>query len=98
MTRAPHVKAEVALRCADELGEGPVWVEETGELLRVDIAAGLVHRWAPATGATSTLAAGDCVSAAIPRRGGGLVVATRHEIELWGGDDAQRGGAAARGA
>jgi sugar lactone lactonase YvrE len=60
-----------------------VWLDETGELLRVDLTAGLVHRWSPATAAVATIEAGDCVSAAIPRRGGGLVVARRHDVELW---------------
>jgi sugar lactone lactonase YvrE len=85
MTRRRQVKydVDVALRSADALGEGPVWLPETGELLRVDIAAGVVHRWAPATGRTRRIEAGDCVSAVIPRRGGGLVLARRHRIELW---------------
>jgi sugar lactone lactonase YvrE len=84
--RAATLEVHVALRCADELGEGPVWIEESGELLRVDITAGLVHRWSPATGAVTTTAVGDCVSAAIPRRSGGLVVALRHAVESWGSD------------
>jgi sugar lactone lactonase YvrE len=85
MTRRRFVKLDfdVALRSHDALGEGPVWLPETGELLRVDIAAGVVHRWTPATGEAERVEAGDCVTAAVPRRDGGLVVARRHRIELW---------------
>lgn len=71
------------LRGADALGEGPVWLPESGELLRVDIAAGLLHRWTPATGTTERHELGDCVTAAVPRRDGGLVIARRHRLELW---------------
>jgi sugar lactone lactonase YvrE len=85
MTLRRFVKLDfdVALRSHDELGEGPVWLPETGELLRVDIAAGVLHRWAPATGKAERVEAGDCVTAAVPRRDGGLVVARRHGVELW---------------
>src|SRR5690242_17395757 len=76
-------RPQVVLDSGDALGEGPVWLPETGELLRVDIDAGVVHRWSPATGRASALAIGDCVSAAIPAAAGGLVLARRHRIELW---------------
>jgi sugar lactone lactonase YvrE len=75
--------AQLVLDSHDSLGEGPAWLPDTGELLRVDIDAGVVHRWAPATGRTSALVLGDCVSAAIPADGGGLVLTRRHRVELW---------------
>jgi sugar lactone lactonase YvrE len=90
MTRRPYVKldVDVALRSADELGEGPAWLPETGELLRVDIPAGVLHRWSPATGTSARVDAGDFVTAVVPRRAGGLVVTRRHAVELWESDGA----------
>jgi sugar lactone lactonase YvrE len=72
----------VALPADDHLGEGPHWDQVRQELLRVDIAQGLVHRWQPETGASSVASYDGEVSAVIPRRGGGLVVALGHEILL----------------
>ena len=43
--------AELVLDARADLGEGPVWDARTGELLWVDIMAGLVHRFDPAVGA-----------------------------------------------
>lgn len=76
-------EVRVALDSGDALGEGPVWLPEAGELLRVDIDAGVVHRWAPATGQTGSLELGDVVTAVIPVAGGGLVIPRRHRVELW---------------
>jgi sugar lactone lactonase YvrE len=64
----------------DQLGEGPVWDERKGVLLRVDIARGRVlslHNHGEASG---TLEVGGEVSAAVPRAVGGVVVAIGHEI------------------
>lgn len=41
---------EVALSATDELGEGPWWSVADQCLWRVDIPAGLLHRWRPADG------------------------------------------------
>jgi sugar lactone lactonase YvrE len=85
MTGRQHVKSSVrvVLDSGDALGEGPVWLPETGELLRVDIDAGLLHRWTPATGRASVTELGDCVTAVVPTAAGDLVLARRHRIELW---------------
>jgi sugar lactone lactonase YvrE len=77
---------DVALRSRDQLGEGPVW--DGVELLRVDITAAVLHRWDPVSGAERSFVAGDCLTAAIPRRDGGLVVARRHRLEVWDADGA----------
>lgn len=59
------------------LGEGPVWDAERGELIWVDIDRGLVHRHTPASGATSSVHVGQSVGCAVPRAGGGLMLALR---------------------
>lgn len=80
MIRGSDVR--VALPARDQLGEGPHWDAARQELLRVDIAQGLLHRWQPDTGASSVDAYDGELSAVVPRRGGGLVAALGHEILL----------------
>jgi len=61
------VKVEIVTPDADELGEGPVWLRATNELLRVDIARGeLVLRERRRT-------LGVPVGFALPVAGGGLI-------------------------
>ncbi len=73
-------RAEVLVAAGDELGEGPVWDADAGELVRVDVVRGRVHRLDPATGASSTVELGDLVGFAIPRRSGGLVAGLRRDV------------------
>jgi sugar lactone lactonase YvrE len=81
MPNKPSTEATIAVVGPDQLGEGPVWDDRSGELVRVDISGRLVHRWNPATGeATSFETAGD-VGAAVLCEGGGMVLAI--ECELW---------------
>lgn len=68
---------EVALDFRCRLGEGPVWDDRSEELLFVDILAGEVHRFAPASGAHTVHATGEPVGAAVPRAGTGLALAVR---------------------
>ena len=42
--------AELVLDARAGLGEGPLWDARSGELLWVDIMAGLVHRFNPESG------------------------------------------------
>jgi sugar lactone lactonase YvrE len=79
---ARELVADVALNAGDHLGEGPSWDAATGELTRVDINAGRVHRWAPATEAHSSVDLGDLTGFALPRRTGGLVAGVRHSVVL----------------
>lgn len=67
------MKVSVALATRHVLGEGPVWSERAGALYLVDIPARHVLRWRPGEAARTWLMP-EPVSAAIPRRGGGLVV------------------------
>jgi len=64
------MQAEIVARDADELGEGPVWLPATHELLRVDIARGeIVVRGE----AERRRALGAPVGFALPCAGGGLI-------------------------
>ena len=60
-----------------ELGEGPVWDDRQGVLIWVNIWAGDVHSYDPASGRDSAIGVGQPVGAAVPRRSGGLVLAVR---------------------
>lgn len=65
----------VALRARAQLGEGPVWDAEAGELVWVDILGRRVHRYRPDDGATRTFPTPSAVGAVALRAGGGLVLA-----------------------
>ncbi len=81
---------EVLVADGDELGEGPHWDAATGELLRVDITRGRVHRLDPGSGRASSTELGDLVGFAIPRASGGLVVGLRRAVVLLDPDGARR--------
>lgn len=87
-TTAPRV--EIALDRRDQLGEGPHWDAEAGELVRVDIANGRVHGWNPASGADWTISVDGEVGAAIPRAGGGMLLAVDHDLIARDPDGTQR--------
>jgi sugar lactone lactonase YvrE len=64
----------------DQLGEGPVWDDQRNLLLRVDILKGRILELQN-SGASRIAFELPCdVSAAVPRVGGGLVVAAGHEL------------------
>jgi sugar lactone lactonase YvrE len=68
-------KAELILDAHALVGEGPVWLPETGELLWVDIEASEVHRLDAATRRDTVIDAGAHVGAVLPDEQGGLVLA-----------------------
>lgn len=70
-----RLEVEVALEAAATLGERPVWDARAGELVWVDILASAVHRFDPASGRDVASDVGRPVGAAVPREGGGLVLA-----------------------
>ena len=67
---------ELVLDARAELGEGPVWHAAEGTLYWVDLFAGVVHRYQPATGITGSVAVGEFVGCVVPRQRGGLLAAT----------------------
>jgi len=73
--------ATIAVLGPDQLGEGPVWDDRTGELVRVDISGRVVHRWNPAADAATSFATDGDVGAVVLCEDGGLMVAV--ECELW---------------
>jgi sugar lactone lactonase YvrE len=79
------LRADLALDARAALGEGPVWVGDA--LVWVDIEAGSVHRFDPATGLDQSTSVGTGVGAAAPRRGGGLVLAVREGFAAWRDDE-----------
>jgi sugar lactone lactonase YvrE len=73
----------VALQAGDQLGEGPFWDERRGELLRVDIARGLVHGWDPESGRCWRREYRGEVSAVVPRaRREGWLMGCDHRLLL----------------
>ena len=72
---------ELVLDAKAEIGEGPVWDDETGELVWVDIAGGLVHRTTPG-GVDRVLDVGRHVGSVGLRHRGGLVLATDDGFRL----------------
>ncbi|MGH3744514.1 MAG: SMP-30/gluconolactonase/LRE family protein [Mycobacteriales bacterium] len=66
---------EVAVDGRALVGESPVWDELTRTLLWVDILRREVHRYTPAADHDTSLRLACPVGAALPRRGGGVVVA-----------------------
>lgn len=78
----------VAVPARALLGEGPVWDPVAERLLWVDILAREVRRLDPRTGQEDLWRMPSLVSAVLPARGGGVVVALEDEIaaaERWGG-------------
>lgn len=69
------VEVQVAEAAQAELGEGPAWDAAGGCLHWVDIPAGTIHRHRPGHGGEVVASFDTTVAAALPRVGGGLVVA-----------------------
>jgi sugar lactone lactonase YvrE len=87
MPDKPSTTASIAVAGPDELGEGPVWDDRTGELVWVDISGRLIHRWNPATDAKASISTEADIGAVVLCEDGGMVVAV--ECALWrvGKDD-----------
>ena len=66
---------ELVLDAHAELGEGPVWNTTTKRLLWVNILAGEVHSFDPASRTDECIRVGSTVSAVAPRARGGLILA-----------------------
>ena len=59
------------------LGEGPVWHDDERRFYWVDVEAGLVHSWDPASGSRGTWPVGETIGGLAVRRRGGFVAALR---------------------
>lgn len=70
---SPGVRVAVAAR--PFLGEAPVWLADTRQLLWVDILAPAIHLSDPATGRDSVLPLPELVGSVVPSRRGGFVAA-----------------------
>ncbi|KAF0106179.1 MAG: hypothetical protein FD146_2768 [Anaerolineaceae bacterium] len=71
------MQAELLLDARLELGEGPAWDAVAGVLYFVDIHAGDLHSFHPASGAHRTVNLGGPLGCAAPARRGGLILALR---------------------
>lgn len=75
-------QVDVALDGHADLGEGPWWDQQGGELLWVDIFAGRVHMFDPASGQDRYIEIGQPVGMVARRQAGGLVCAVRDGIGI----------------
>jgi len=66
---------EVAVDAQAALGEGAIWHARRNVLYWVDIDAGEVHVYDPATGADRAIGVGQKVGTVVPRASGGVMVA-----------------------
>jgi sugar lactone lactonase YvrE len=71
------IEVELVLDAGAELAEGPSWLAGRDELLWVDILAGRVHLFDPASGGDRSFEAGQPVGAAVPADDGRLALAAR---------------------
>ena len=70
----PAEPPELVVDARATLGEGPLWDADRGLLWWVDILAGLVHGFDPATGHDESIEIGQAVGAVALRQGGDLLV------------------------
>src|SRR6266487_6483640 len=75
-------KVELVLDARAELAEGPCWLADRERLLWVDIMAGRVHLFDPATGDDRAVEVGQPVGAAVPADDGRLALAVRDGFAL----------------
>lgn len=72
-------KAELVLRAQAITGEGPLWDSDLNRLWWVDIPAGEIRCFDPATGTDRVIVTiGQSIGAVVRRRGGGLLAAAQH--------------------
>jgi sugar lactone lactonase YvrE len=86
MGTARILEADLVVAAQCELAESPVWDAGRQRLRWVDILAGTVHSFDPATGSRSQFPAGKPVGAVGLTTGGGLVLALVDGLALAGAD------------
>lgn len=77
---------DIALDCACQLGEGPIWDHRSGRLLFVDIDGHAIHSFDPASGAHRVVPAGGYVSAIALAAAGGYLVTLQHDVAWFDGE------------
>jgi sugar lactone lactonase YvrE len=82
VARPRRIQSDVAFDTAASLGEGPVWDSATQTLLWVDIDAGELRRFDPASGADESVVVPGGVTACGLRDGGSFVLATVNGFAL----------------
>lgn len=81
-------RAELVLDAHADVGESPVWDIRASQLIWIDVTAGAIHRFDPASGLDRSVAVGRHVGAAALRQKRGLVLAVREGFALTdSGDD-----------
>lgn len=73
----------LALDARAALGESPLWDAARQQLLWVDIEAGCVHAWEPASGRQQSHALGQRVGTVVVRRSGGWIVALQRGLAAY---------------
>lgn len=73
---------ELVCRAACRLGECPVWLADSGELLFIDVTGRRLHRFSPASGALASLDVEEDIGYMAPARAGGFVAGLRSGIWL----------------
>ena len=82
MARSGSASVEVFADLHADVGEAPHWDEPTKTLLFVNLTGGSVFRYGQAGAELASFSVGQEVGAAVPRRGGGLVLAVRDGIAV----------------
>ncbi len=77
------MQIECVVPSRSKLGEGAVWDDRAQVLWWVDIKAGLIHRFTPATGVNDSFEFGEPVGCLAVRESGGLVVAAQSGFWLY---------------
>lgn len=72
--RCDDMEPELVVDAHADVGEGPVWDQENGRLLWVDITRGQLHLYNPETGKDTVFDAGAPLGCVAPRDGGGIIL------------------------
>ena len=71
------MQIECVVQSRSQVGEGALWDDRTNVLWWVDIPAGLIHCYDPASRENTTIDYGEPVGCMALREAGGLVLATK---------------------